>query len=119
MREALSTLADEMANRLSDVLISATVVTALLLATPGESAGQDANYWTLHYGPRSSLLGGAVIGSVDDVSGTYYNPGALGLAENLAFAVSADVFEFSVITLEDGGGEGVDLGTARPGCGRL
>jgi hypothetical protein len=98
-----------------DVLRGATVTATLLLFTAGESVAQDAHYWTLHYGPRSSLLGGAVIGSVDDVSGTYYNPGALGLAEDLAFAVSADVFEFSVITLEDGGGEGVDLGTARSG----
>jgi hypothetical protein len=91
------------------------VAAALLLLTAGESAGQDAHYWTMTYGPRSSLLGGAVIGSVDDVSGTYYNPGALGLAEDLAFAVSTDVFEFSVVALEDGAGEGVDLGTARSG----
>ncbi|UCF19195.1 MAG: hypothetical protein JSU87_14910 [Gemmatimonadota bacterium] len=94
---------------------SFAVAAALLLLTAGESAGQDAHYWTLHYGPRSSLLGGAVIGSVDDVSGTYYNPGALGLAEDLAFAVSTNVFEFSVVGLEDGAGEGVDLGTARSG----
>jgi hypothetical protein len=92
-----------------------TFAATFLLLTAGESAGQDAHYWTLHYGPRSALLGGAVIGSVDDVSGTYYNPGALGLAEDLAFAISTDVFEFSVVALEDGAGEGVDLGTARSG----
>ncbi len=102
-------------NHFFDVGKSATVAVAVLLFTASESAGQDAHYWTLTYGPRSSLLGGAVIGSVDDISGTYYNPGALSLAEDLAFAVSTDVFEFSVIALEDGGGEGVDLGTARSG----
>jgi hypothetical protein len=115
MRKPLSTLADEMVNRSIDVLAGAAITIALLLFAAGESAAQDAHYWTLHFGPRSSLLGGAVIGSVDDVSGTYYNPGALVLAEDLAFAVSADVFEFSVVALEDGGGEGVDLGTARSG----
>jgi hypothetical protein len=104
-----------MANRLINVLAGATVAIALLMFSPGRSAAQDAHYWTLHFGPRSSLLGGAVIGSVDDISGTYYNPGALGLAEDLAFAVSTSVFEYSVIALQGGGGEGVDLGTARSG----
>ncbi|UCG88203.1 MAG: hypothetical protein JSW71_06570 [Gemmatimonadota bacterium] len=92
----------------------ASIAVALLGATSPLFA-QDSHYWTLQYGPRASLLGGAVIGSVDDVSATYYNPGALGIATDLAFAVSANVFEYSGIGLEDGGGEGVDLGTSRSG----
>jgi len=86
---------------------------SLMVAAP--SPAQDAHYWTLQYGPRSSLLGGAVIGSVDDISGTYYNPGALPLASDLAFAVSASVFQYWGIRLEDGGGAGVDLGTSKSG----
>jgi len=86
-----------------------------LLFTTREASAQDSHYWTLKYGPKSSLLGGAVIGAVDDVSATFYNPGALGLAKSLAFAVSADVFEISTLKLEGGGGEGVDLGTSRSG----
>jgi predicted porin len=88
--------------------LGVTVVTASAFA-------QDSHYWTLQYGPRSSLLGGVVIGSVDDVSATYYNPGALAVATDLAFAVSANVFEYSGVGLMDGGGEGVDLGTSRSG----
>jgi hypothetical protein len=90
------------------------VVLALAL-TPGALGAQDAHYWTLQYGPRSSLLGGAVIGTVTDVSATYYNPGALALAADPAFAVSANVFELSGVTLEGGGGAGVDLGTSSSG----
>lgn len=97
-------------NRTSALLAAAALVT---LAPP--AGAQDAHYWTLQYGPRSSLLGGAVIGSVDDVSGTFYNPGAVARATDLAFAVSADVFEYTRIALEDGGGNGVDLGTAKSG----
>jgi hypothetical protein len=52
---------------------------------------------------------------VDDVSATYYNPGAVARASDLAFAVSTDVFEYSIVSLEDGGGSGVDLGTAKSG----
>ena len=76
---------------------------------------QDSQYWTQQYGPRASLLSGAVIGSVGDISGTFYNPGALGLADELAFAISADVYEYESITIEDGAGRGVDLGTTKSG----
>ena len=93
---------------------NALAVFALLISAPDLSA-QDAHYWTLQYGPRSSLLGGAVIGSVEDISATYYNPGALGLARDLTFAITANVFERSGVALEDGGGNGVDLGTAKSG----
>jgi len=92
------------------------IITSLaVLCVSAPLAAQDSHYWTMQYGPRSSLLGGAVIGSVDDVSATFYNPGALGLAEELAFAVSTNVFEYSLVQLEDGGGEGVDLGTSKSG----
>jgi len=91
------------------------LVSGALLGLAPTLLAQDSHYWTMQYGPRSSLLGGAVLGSVEDVSGTYYNPGALGLARDLTFAVSANVFEYSGIALEDGGGQGVDLGTSSSG----
>ena len=40
---------------------------------------QETYYWNITYGTRSTLLGGAVIGSVSDLSATYYNPGAVAL----------------------------------------
>jgi len=92
-----------------------TTVALALLCASSPLLAQDSHYWTMQYGPRSSLLGGAVIGSVDDVSATFYNPGALGLAQDLAFAVSTNVLEYSLVWLEDGGGEGVDLGTSKSG----
>ena len=67
----------------------AALTVAGLLCSAGEAAAQDSQYWTQQYGPRASLLSGAVIGSVGDISGTFYNPGALGLADELAFAISA------------------------------
>jgi len=99
--------------RLVFSLLLLGVVALVSFAAPAPA--QDAHYWTLQYGPRSALLGGAVIGSVDDVSATYYNPGAVSQASDLAFAVSTDVFEYTGIALEDGGGSGVDLGTAKTG----
>jgi hypothetical protein len=54
---------------------------------------QDANYWTHQYGTRSTLLGGAVVGSVLDLSGTYYNPGGLALIDKPATIEAAKVFQ--------------------------
>ena len=94
----------------------ATVVTVgCVLLAPAESSAQNANYWTDQYGPRASLLGGAVIGSISDVSGTYYNPGSLALAESLPFALSTSVYEYQNVVLEDGAGGGVDLAPTRTG----
>lgn len=91
------------------------VAVAGLLASTGQATAQDSHYWSQQYGPRASLLSGAVIGSVGDISGTFYNPGALGLADQLPFAISADVYEYETITIEDGAGRGVDLGATRSG----
>ena len=53
-------------------LLGLTLLTARAYA-------QDAHYWTDQYGSRSRLLGGAVIGSVDDLAAVYYNPARLAL----------------------------------------
>jgi hypothetical protein len=86
-----------------------------LVSIADESRAQDSHYWTEQYGPRASLLGGAVIGSVANISGTYYNPGSLSLAEDLPFAITASVFDYETIRIEDGAGRGVDLSTNRSG----
>ena len=48
----------------------------------------DAHYWTHQYGAKGLLLNGAVIASSDDETNIFYNPGALGLDDNLGFAFS-------------------------------
>ena len=56
----------------------ALLVAALLPLAPRAQA-QDSHYWSIQYGPVGQLVGGQVIGGVNDLSATYYNPGALGL----------------------------------------
>lgn len=92
-----------------------TTLTAAIMVVSTVASAQDSHYWSLQFGPRASLLGGAVIGSVSDVSGTYYNPGGLSMADSLSFAVSTSLLERTTLKLEDGGGEGVDLGSSRSG----
>ena len=75
----------------------------------GKLFAQDSQYWNIQYGTRSTLLGGAVIGSVTDLSATYYNPGAVALFDDPKFILSAQVYELQTITVEDGVGLGEDL----------
>ncbi|MEJ2538611.1 MAG: hypothetical protein P8188_01290 [Gemmatimonadota bacterium] len=97
--------------RRSNVCAAAIVLLALALP-PDEAAAQDSHYWSEQYGTRSALLGGALIGSVRDLSSTFYNPGAAALNLESRFLLSARAYRRSETTLEDGGGEGVDLTTS-------
>jgi len=76
---------------------------------------QDSHYWTVRYGPRASLLGGAVIGSVSDVSAAFYNPGGLAMADSLGFALSLNVFERTTTTAERGLVGEDDVSTSQAG----
>ena len=86
---------------------------AAVVATPLH--GQDSHYWTTKYGPRAALLGGAVVGSVNDVSAAFYNPGGLAMADSLGFALSLNAFEWASVTVELGSASEDDLSTSRTG----
>jgi hypothetical protein len=60
---------------------------------------QDSHYWTSHYGTRATLLGGAVIGSVLDLSGTYYNPGGMSLIKDRQTLMAAKVIQYPRVSL--------------------
>jgi len=72
------------------------------LFTIHPALAQDVHYWTHQYGTRSNLLGGAVIGSVLDLSGTYYNPGGLSLLEidESELVMFAKVFHYPSVIIK-------------------
>lgn len=84
----------------------------LLFTVSQIASAQDTHYWNSQYGPRSMLLSGAVIGSAIDMSTTYYNPGILGYIEEPELLLSANVYQASSLTIEDGAGQGFDLKTS-------
>lgn len=93
-------------------------IAALILMLGGFSTGvvaQDTHYWTHQYGTRATLLGGAVIGSLLDLSATYYNPGMLPLIDKPALILGARVLEFTNIDIPNGGGDGVNLDNGNVG----
>lgn len=73
------------------------------------TSAQDTHYWNLQYGSRSTLLGGAVIGSVSDMAATFYNPAALALFAAPEILLSGKVYQYSALSLKNGAGPGEDL----------
>lgn len=87
-----------------------TALAMLLTFSSARTAfSQDTHYWNNQYGPRSMLLSGAVVGSIYDMSATYYNPGILGYIDEPELLLSANIYQASTLTVHDGAGKGIDL----------
>ncbi len=86
-----------------------TLITFIVLLGLSSIYAQDSHYWNLQYGTKSTLLGGAVIGSVRELSATYYNPGAVALFNDPKLILSAKVYQYEAITVVNGAGENKDL----------
>ena len=80
-----------------------------LLLMPGRTYAQDAHYWTLQYGTRAELLGGTVVGSIKDLSSTFYNPGAVAFSTDQSLLFSTDAFEISNLNIHIEDDLSVDL----------
>jgi hypothetical protein len=80
---------------------AAVLIAVASLAAGGSAYSQDAQYWTIQYGPVSELQGGVVVGSPLDLSATFYNPGALSLYETSSFLSSVRAFELRDLTVTD------------------
>lgn len=48
----------------------------------------DAHYWTHQYGAEGLLLNGAMIAAAEGETAIFYNPGSVGLAEDIGFELS-------------------------------
>jgi hypothetical protein len=88
-------------------------LTALLLALPAASPAQDAHYWTHQYGTRAELLGGMVVGSIKDLSSTFYNPGAVAYSLDQGLLLTTNAFELVNLRLQADIGEGSETSDTR------
>jgi hypothetical protein len=74
---------------------------------------QDDHYWAQQYGALSSLMGGAMVGGVNDNSAVYYNPAALSFIRNPSLSIDANVYKMDRIFISDGAGDGMNLNSAQ------
>ncbi len=89
----------------------------IAIATIADMQAQDGHHWTEHYGNRSMLLNGTVIGSVHDLGAVYYNPARISQFTTPAFVISAKVYQYTTLKIKDGLGENIDLSTSKFGGG--
>ena len=69
---------------------------------------QDRQFWDQAVGSRAALLGGIVVGGVNDYSATYYNPGALGFLSKNSMSVNFNMYGIKDFQFINGGGPGID-----------
>ncbi|MDX1666310.1 MAG: hypothetical protein R3350_03730 [Saprospiraceae bacterium] len=91
------------------------LVSVFLVLSSLRMTAQDGHYWSEQYGTRSTLLNGAVIGSVEDMGAVYYNPARLAIIEEPTFTLTAKIYEWQRTVIEDAIGEGADLSESRIG----
>jgi len=80
--------------------VKVIIVSVLCLLASMAVRAQDAQFWHNHYGTKATLLGGAVIGSVEDLSAVFYNPGYLGLKQQPGLAIGTSVFDVMYLELD-------------------
>jgi len=87
------------------IQISKIAILFLFLATQF-AYGQSDHYWTQNFNTESSLLGGAVVGGYAGPSAIYYNPALINQEGKEKFALSANLFSFHSMKIENLVGEG-------------
>ena len=94
-------------------ILSVHLLTTLVNNT--NTVGQDSHYWTNQYGTEASLLGGLVVGSMHDLSSTFYNPGTLALTTDQVLTISSDAFQITRIDVNSKSPDLPDLESSTSG----
>jgi hypothetical protein len=82
--------------------VAAVALTVLLAG--GRALAQDTHYWSIQYGPVGQLVGGQLIGGVDDLSATFYNPGALALRNESSYLLSTESVQWESVSTDASSG---------------
>ena len=79
-----------------------------LAIQPGSTNAQTGHYWSEQFGNRSTLMLGAVVGTVDDLGAVFYNPARLGLTAGPSLLIGGKAYEVRRVVVEDAFGDGID-----------
>jgi hypothetical protein len=94
-------------SRLARILASVSYGSLVLIAIP--ASAQDSHYWNLSYGTYPTLLGGTVIGSPSDLSGSFYNPGFMPVSETGELLLAAQLYQYDRLNFEGNAGTAIPL----------
>jgi hypothetical protein len=89
-------------------------LTVLLVSQSIHGAlAQDSHYWDNQYGTKGELLGGVVVGTPNDLSATFYNPGWIAMQTDPSFLLTTLSVEGYTIRVKNGLGEGTEPTSTR------
>lgn len=71
--------------------------------------GQEANYANYEVGSKATMLGGAVVAGIDNISSAYYNPGALSFIDNSSVSLETSTLFAGVLQIRNGAGDQIDI----------
>jgi len=84
------------------------IIIGLLILSAITLKAQDRQFWDQAVGSKAALLGGIVVGGVDDYTATYYNPGALSFLNKKSMSVNFNMYGIKDFQFINGGGPGID-----------
>jgi hypothetical protein len=84
------------------------IIFSLLFLSAIVIRAQDRQFWDQAVGSKAALLGGIVVGGVDDYTATYYNPGALSFLNKKSMSVNFNMYGIKDFQFINGGGPGID-----------
>ena len=90
---------------------SSIIIILILLSCKVYSQG--THYWNQNYGTRSNMIGGLVIGSVEDITAVYYNPGYLGLVTDPELIIGAHLYEYNDFQVRLDNFSNIDLSSSK------
>ena len=71
--------------------------------------GQESNYANYDVGANATMLGGAVVAGIDNISSAYYNPGALPFIKRSSVSLETSSLFTGRLNITNGAGENINI----------
>lgn len=70
---------------------------------------QESNYANYEVGSKATMLGGAVVAGIDNISAAYYNPGALAFISNSSVSLESSTLFTGNLNIKNGAGDQINI----------
>jgi hypothetical protein len=70
---------------------------------------QESNYANYEVGSKATMLGGAVVAGLDNISTVFYNPGALTFLQNSSVTLETSTLFGGSLLIKNGAGQDIDI----------
>jgi hypothetical protein len=82
---------------------------SLLLLLSLYARAQESNYANYDVGANATMLGGAVVAGIDNISSAYYNPGALPFIKRSSVSLETSTLFTGRLNIANGAGENINI----------